>query len=98
MDISGLSLRRLERLAHVDPPAIDLAQLWGRMSGVGVRRAKAAFFSGCKSHPTMLKPEATGAVMGSRLNVRFGLIYVCSTPISRHSEAHAGLPLLTQAV
>jgi hypothetical protein len=33
------------------------------MSGLGVRRGKAAFFSGCKSHPTMLKPEATGAVM-----------------------------------
>ncbi len=33
------------------------------MSEMGVRRGKAAFFSGCKSHPTMLKPETTGAVM-----------------------------------
>jgi len=31
---------------------------------VGVRRAKAAFLSGCESHPAMLlQPEAIGAVM-----------------------------------
>jgi hypothetical protein len=31
---------------------------------VGVRRAKAAFSSGCESHPAMLlQPEAIGAVM-----------------------------------
>jgi len=30
----------------------------------GVRRAKAAFLSGCKSHPAiLLQPEAIGAVM-----------------------------------
>jgi len=35
-----------------------------RMAGVGVRRAKAAFLSGCESHPAMLlQPEAIGAVM-----------------------------------
>ena len=34
------------------------------MSPFGVRRAKAAFLSGCKSHPAMLlQPEAIGAVM-----------------------------------
>jgi len=34
------------------------------MTVVGVRRAKAAFLSGCKSHPAMLlQPEAIGAVM-----------------------------------
>jgi hypothetical protein len=34
------------------------------MSAVGVRRAKAALSSGCKSHPaTALQPEAIGAVM-----------------------------------
>jgi len=34
------------------------------MSHFGVRRAKAAFLSGCKSHPAMLlQPEAIGAVM-----------------------------------
>ena len=34
------------------------------MSAFGVRRAKAAFLSGCKSHPAiLLQPEAIGAVM-----------------------------------
>jgi len=34
------------------------------MSLFGVRRAKAAFLSGCESHPAMLlQPEAIGAVM-----------------------------------
>ena len=34
------------------------------MSFSGVRRAKAAFLSGCKSHPAILfQPEAIGAVM-----------------------------------
>ena len=34
------------------------------MSGYGVRRVKAAFLSGCKSHPAiLLQPEAIGAVM-----------------------------------
>ncbi|MDB4307997.1 hypothetical protein N9985_01780 [Gammaproteobacteria bacterium] len=34
------------------------------MTRVGVRRVKAAFLSGCKSHPAMLlQPEAIGAVM-----------------------------------
>ena len=34
------------------------------MTGSGVRRVKAAFLSGCKSHPAMLlQPEAIGAVM-----------------------------------
>jgi hypothetical protein len=34
------------------------------MTGVGVRRVKAAFLSGCESHPAMLlQPEAIGAVM-----------------------------------
>ena len=34
------------------------------MSAVGVRRAKAALSSGCKSHlATALQPEAIGAVM-----------------------------------
>jgi len=34
------------------------------MTGVGVRRAKAAFLSGCKSHSAiLLQPEAIGAVM-----------------------------------
>jgi hypothetical protein len=34
------------------------------MSHFGVRRAKAAFLSGCKSHPAiLLQPEAIGAVM-----------------------------------
>jgi hypothetical protein len=33
------------------------------MSAWGVRRAKAALSSGCKSHPAPLQPEATGAVM-----------------------------------
>jgi len=34
------------------------------MSCSGVRRAKAAFLSGCKSHPAiLLQPEAIGAVM-----------------------------------
>ena len=38
--------------------------MFDRMSEVGVRRAKAAFLSGCKSHPAMLlQPEAIGAVM-----------------------------------
>jgi hypothetical protein len=33
-------------------------------AGVGVRRVKAAFLSGCESHPVMLlQPEAIGAVM-----------------------------------
>ncbi len=36
----------------------------GEMSQLGVRRGKAAFFSGCKSHPaTSLRPEAIGVVM-----------------------------------
>ena len=35
----------------------------GRAS-CGVRRAKAAFLSGCESHPAiLLQPEAIGAVM-----------------------------------
>ena len=34
------------------------------MAGVGVRRDKAAFFSGCKSHTAnSLQPEAIGAVI-----------------------------------
>ena len=34
------------------------------MSSFGVRRVKAAFLSGCESHPAMLlQPEAIGAVM-----------------------------------
>ena len=34
------------------------------MSLSGVRRVKAAFLSGCKSHPAiLLQPEAIGAVM-----------------------------------
>src|ERR1700692_4446262 len=33
------------------------------MSALGVRRAKAALSSGCKSHPAPLQPEAIGAVM-----------------------------------
>jgi len=34
------------------------------MSVSGVRRAKAAFLSGCESHPAiLLQPEAIGAVM-----------------------------------
>ena len=34
------------------------------MSHCGVRRVKAAFLSGCESHPAMLlQPEAIGAVM-----------------------------------
>ena len=34
------------------------------MTGSGVRRAKAAFLSGCESHPAiLLQPEAIGAVM-----------------------------------
>jgi hypothetical protein len=34
------------------------------MSEFGVRRVKAAFLSGCESHPAMLlQPEAIGAVM-----------------------------------
>jgi hypothetical protein len=33
------------------------------MSALGVRRAKAALSSGCKSHPATLQPEATGAAM-----------------------------------
>ena len=34
------------------------------MSDLGVRRAKAAFSSGCESHPAiLLQPEAIGAVM-----------------------------------
>jgi hypothetical protein len=34
------------------------------MSCFGVRRVKAAFLSGCKSHPVnLLQPEAIGAVM-----------------------------------
>jgi hypothetical protein len=34
------------------------------MTGLGVRRAKAAFSSGCESHPAIsLQPEAIGAVM-----------------------------------
>jgi len=33
-------------------------------SVVGVRRAKAAFLSGCETHPAiLLQPEAIGAVM-----------------------------------
>ena len=35
-----------------------------QMTASGVRRAKAAFLSGCESHPAMLlQPEAIGAVM-----------------------------------
>ncbi len=30
-----------------------------RMSGLGVRRAKAAFFSGCKSHPATIAPAGS---------------------------------------
>ena len=34
------------------------------MTSSGVRRVKAAFLSGCKSHPAiLLQPEAIGAVM-----------------------------------
>jgi hypothetical protein len=34
------------------------------MSEYGVRHAKAAFLSGCESHPAnLLQPEAIGAVM-----------------------------------
>ena len=34
------------------------------MSGYGVRGAKAAFLSGCESHPAiLLQPEAIGAVL-----------------------------------
>ncbi len=33
------------------------------MTAYGVRRAKAALSSGCKSHPATLQPEAIGAVM-----------------------------------
>ena len=29
------------------------------MSGAGVRRAKAAFFSGCKSHPATIAPAGS---------------------------------------
>jgi len=42
---------------------LPFAILPGRAE-VGVRRAKAAFLSGCESHPAMLlQPEAIGAVM-----------------------------------
>ena len=38
--------------------------LFSVMTGSGVRRAKAAFLSGCKAHPANLfQPEAIGAVM-----------------------------------
>ena len=41
----------------------DLPRITGR-SCSGVRRVKAAFLSGCKSHPAiLLQPEAIGAVM-----------------------------------
>ncbi len=30
-----------------------------RMSAMGVRRAKAAFFSGCKSHPATIAPAGS---------------------------------------
>ncbi len=35
------------------------ANLISRMSVVGVRRAKAAFFSGCKSHPATIAPAGS---------------------------------------
>ena len=38
-----------------------------QMSCIGVRRVKAAFLSGCESHPAMLlQPEAIGAVIHHR--------------------------------
>ncbi len=40
----------------------------------------------------------TGMRIGSRLDVRFRADYVCFTPKSGHSEAHAGLPLLLRVV
>jgi len=50
-----LNVRKLYYLSFVIFPG---------MSCSGVRRAKAAFLSGCKSHPAiLLQPEAIGAVM-----------------------------------
>jgi hypothetical protein len=37
--------------------------VWGHTSGSGVRRAKAALSSGCKSHPATAPAGAIGAVM-----------------------------------
>ena len=46
---------------------VAATQTFPRMQGMshfGVRRVKAAFLSGCESHPAMLlQPEAIGAVM-----------------------------------
>jgi hypothetical protein len=40
------------------------------MSAIGVRRVKAAFLSGCKSHPAiLLQPEAIGAVMEAKVHI-----------------------------
>ena len=45
----------------------------GGMATIGVRRAKAAFLSGCESRPAiLLQPEAIGAVMKVWLSPRGG--------------------------
>ncbi len=44
------------------------------MSGLGVRRGKAAFFSGCKSHPTTIAPAKSnrGSRGGDEIAEAFG--------------------------
>ena len=45
------------------------------MSGLGVRRAKAAFFSGCKSHPATIAPAGSNRSNhgGDEMAVAFGV-------------------------
>jgi len=53
-----------DRWARTTIYAFETYTAFSEMTGVGVRRAKAAFLSGCESHPAMLlQPEAIGAVM-----------------------------------
>ena len=47
------------------------------MSAVGVRRAKAAFFSGCKSHPATIAPAGSNRSShgGDEMAEAFGIAY-----------------------
>ncbi len=42
-----------------DPGHFRAAKLILKMSELGVRRAKAVFFSGCKSHPATIAPAGS---------------------------------------
>jgi len=55
------------RIKYTAKQKADIWERWQRgesLTSIGVRRAKAAFLSGCESHPAiLLQPEAIGAVM-----------------------------------